>query len=74
MVVSHSIDDANALYEIGATYVIMPHFLGGTHISGMFGKYGFKAKKFTKERNSHIAYLKEKKRLGHEHPRPQKHK
>lgn len=74
MVVSHSIDDANALYEIGATYVIMPHFLGGTHISEMFDKYGFTAKKFTKERNTHIAYLKEKKRLGQEHPKAEKHR
>jgi len=72
MVVSHNIDDANALYEIGATYVIMPHFLGGNHISNMFDKYGFKAKSFTKERNAHIKYLKEKKIMGHEHPKAER--
>ena len=32
-VVSHRIDDAMKLYDVGATYVIMPHFLGGKHIS-----------------------------------------
>jgi len=72
LIVSHNIDEANILYEHGATYVIMPHFLGGSHASGMIKKYGFNLKGFLKEKDEHIKRLKKKKELGHEHPRSDK--
>ncbi|MBC8435232.1 cation:proton antiporter [archaeon] len=65
---SHNIDGANELYAAGATYVIMPHFLGGSHASMLINNYGFDSNLFKQERESHLAYLEEKKRLGHEHP------
>jgi len=74
IIVSHNIDEANELYDKGATYVMMPHFLGGNHTSMMINKYGLSIKKFLIERKKHINYLKTKKGLGHEHPMAEKHR
>lgn len=70
--VSHNIEEANALYEAGASYIIMPHFLGGTQASRMIKEFGFNNKKFEKEKLDHLRHLKNKKDLGHEHPKPEK--
>jgi hypothetical protein len=37
------------LYEAGATYVITPHFLGGTHAAHLIEKHGLKRDDFVKE-------------------------
>ena len=50
MVISHNIEEANILYTNGATYVVMPHFLGGKYMSTIIDKYGFNSDKFSKER------------------------
>ncbi|MBI2572534.1 cation:proton antiporter [Candidatus Woesearchaeota archaeon] len=68
-VVSHQIDEAMALYDAGASYVIMPHFLGGKHISSMIEEYGFDSHKFGKEKSNHIKYLHKRRQVGHEHPK-----
>jgi len=67
-VVSHQIDEAIELYEMGATYVIMPHFLGGEFFSTLIQKNKLSANKFLKERVKHIKHLYERKSIGHEHP------
>ena len=67
--ISHNIEEAHELYKKGATYVIMPHFLGGSHASRMIDEYKLDLGKFLKEKEKHIKYLKDKKRLGHEHPK-----
>lgn len=69
LVVSHDIDEADALYNEGATYVVMPHFLGGERASMMIDKHGLNVAKFIQERDNHIKYLRVKRELGHEHPR-----
>ena len=69
VVVSHQIDEAMALYEKGATYVIMPHFLGGHHASTLIEKYELEPDKFLEEKATHIEHLKKRKGLGHEHPK-----
>jgi len=74
IVIAHNIDEAKELYNCGATYVIMPHFLGGDHASMMISKNGLNIKKFLIERKKHIKYLKTKKELGHEHPKAEKHR
>jgi len=68
-VVSHQIDEAVKLYEEGATYVVMPHFLGGRHISTMIEKNKLDMNKFIKEKVTHIEHLKKRRELGHEHPK-----
>lgn len=69
IVAAHQIDDATQLYETGATYVIMPHFLGGDHASMMIERYGFNMNKFLKEKISHMEHLKKRREEGHEHPK-----
>jgi Trk K+ transport system NAD-binding subunit len=68
IVVSHQIDEALKLYELGATYVIMPHFLGGHHTSTMIQEYGLDVRKFIKEKIAHVKHLEKRKKIGHEHP------
>lgn len=72
IVVSHSVDEANNLYGVGATYVIMPHFLGGSYASAMISKYGLNVGKYLEEKKKHLKHLKTKKELGHEHPKEDK--
>jgi len=74
IVVSHNIEEANKLYSEGATCVIMPHFLGGGHASMMIRKHGLNLNKFLKEKEKHIQHLKTRVILGHEHPKPEKHR
>ena len=74
LVVSHDIDEAKKLYEAGATYVIMPHFLGGSYASMMINKYGLNMNKFLKERKLHLTHLKMRKDIGHEHPKIERNK
>jgi Kef-type K+ transport system membrane component KefB len=70
IVVSHQTEEAMELYERGATYVIMPHFLGGQHASMLIENYEMNLNKFLEERLSHIKDLKEKRDRGHKHPTP----
>ncbi len=73
VVVSHDTDEAIELYDKGATYVIMPHFLGGHHASTLIERYGLNFNKFLKEKIAHIEHLKMRKELGHKHPKHEKH-
>lgn len=68
VVTAHDVVDAQLLYEKGASYVIMPHFLGGTYASELVGKHGFSEEEFRYEKTKHLAYLETKKKLGHHHP------
>jgi len=72
-VISHQIDEAMELYDAGATYVLMPHFLGGHHISAMIEEHGLSFNKFLKEKVAHIEHLRKRKQMGHEHPYHNKH-
>ncbi|MFH1592134.1 MAG: cation:proton antiporter [Candidatus Woesearchaeota archaeon] len=72
--ISHSIEEANALYNAGATYVVMPHFLGGSYGAMLVTKYRLNEKKFLKEKNKHLKHLQKRKDLGHEHPKAEGHR
>ena len=72
-VISHQIDDAIRLYDEGATYVLMPHFLGGNHFSTMLEENQLDINNFLKEKIRHIEHLNYRKKLGHEHPRHENH-
>lgn len=67
-VVSHQIIEAERLYEEGATYVIMPHFLGGRHFSTMIERNKLSTNKFLKEKIAHIEHIQQRKLVGHKHP------
>jgi voltage-gated potassium channel Kch len=52
-----SIEEAAELYERGASYVMMPHFIGSEKIGAFIKKSGFKKSEFRKFRDRHLAYL-----------------
>lgn len=60
IVVSHHIEEAIQLYKTGATYVVMPHMVGGSHTSSMIKKYGIDVTKFFQERTEHIKVLRQR--------------
>lgn len=72
MTVAHSIADAMKLYEAGADYVILPHFLGGQYAIEMLRKIGTQRRKFAPLKSRHLNYLSAKLRLGHDHPNKQR--
>jgi Kef-type K+ transport system membrane component KefB len=57
MVISHSIEHARELYLEGASYVVMPHYLGAHHAAQMITRHGLDIEEFERERNLHLAKL-----------------
>ncbi len=57
LVVASTVEDALMLYKEGATYVIMPYFLGGKHAAAMIERHGFQLRKFVQERIIHLRHL-----------------
>lgn len=52
-----SVSQAAKLYELGASYVVMPHFIGTEKIGSMLKSTGLKKTEFKKYRDKHLAYL-----------------
>tara|TARA_Y100000034_G_scaffold135177_1_gene206013 strand:+ start:183 stop:902 length:720 start_codon:yes stop_codon:yes gene_type:complete len=57
LVTANQIHEALVLYDYGADYVIMPHLLGGHHVSLMLDKFYNLPKIFKTEKKSHIKEL-----------------
>lgn len=59
VIVSHadSVVEAEELYILGASYVIMPHYIGSEKIGAFIRKNGFKKSEFKKYREKHLEYL-----------------
>ncbi len=68
MLVAHRIDDALELYEEGADYVILPHFLGGTYATNLVHQFTEHASKLQTIREKHIAHLLARTAHRQEHP------
>jgi Kef-type K+ transport system membrane component KefB/Trk K+ transport system NAD-binding subunit len=73
IVVAHTIKEALNLYELGATYVLTPHFLGGEYVSDLIEKHKTRKMGYNKERQDHIRNLKKRLKEGHEHPKKGSH-
>lgn len=50
-------DEAMRLYSLGATYVMIPHFIGSEKISAFIKKSGLKKSEFNQFREKHLTYL-----------------
>lgn len=61
IVLSHDIAHAEALYDAGATYVIMPHYLGARYGSQMIMRLGLDKQEFNEERERHLKHLAKRK-------------
>lgn len=49
--------EAAKLYEAGATYVILPHYIGSEQVSAFIAKSGLSKAAFNKQRKKHLDYL-----------------
>jgi Kef-type K+ transport system membrane component KefB len=49
--------EAGELYELGASYVMVPHYIGSEKISAFIRRSGLKKSEFKKYREKHLAYL-----------------
>ncbi len=59
VIVCHAdtIQQAVELYGLGASFVVMPHFIGNEKVSAFIRKNGFKKSEFNKYREKHLEYL-----------------
>lgn len=65
---ARQIDDALDLYNEGADYVILPHFLGGEYTAKMIERAKTKRSEYQKEKKKELKILYERIKRGHEHP------
>lgn len=54
---AREVEDAKTLYELGATYVVMPHYLGAKYATHMITKIGLDPKGFEEEREKHLIHI-----------------
>lgn len=54
---SDNASNASSLYGQGASYVMMPHFVGNERLSAFIRKHGFHKSEFKQFREKHLAYL-----------------
>jgi Kef-type K+ transport system membrane component KefB len=57
---AQEINEAKKLYELGATYVVMPHYLGAKYATAMIKRIGLDKNGFAEEREKHLAYVHKK--------------
>ncbi len=67
VVTSNHVDSALRLYNFGANYVILPHFLGGEHVALLLEKFNH-LPSVMQHKFDHIRELHRRKLMGHEHP------
>jgi Kef-type K+ transport system membrane component KefB len=63
IVISHNIKDTYELYKHGASFVVMPHYLGASFASKMIEDYNTEEGAFETEKKHHIEYLERRRRL-----------
>ena len=68
LVTASQIQEALDLYDAGADYVVMPHFLGGNYVSVLIEKFDVGLNKILEHKLLHIKELRERHILGQEHP------
>lgn len=52
-----NVEQAGQLYELGASYVVIPHYIGSEKIGSFIRRSGLKKSEFKKYREKHLAYL-----------------
>lgn len=72
ILLAHRISNALKLYEAGADYVILPHFLGGKYAASLLKRYKKGDADLNDVREQHIEQLKDRAKYGQEHPEIEK--
>jgi Kef-type K+ transport system membrane component KefB len=57
IVLSQHIPHAMQLYEAGANYVSMPHYIGAQYIAKLIAELGLDDKAFSEEKEKHLKYI-----------------
>jgi Kef-type K+ transport system membrane component KefB len=60
ILIAQHLPEAQQLYRGGASYVMMPHHMGGNYISMLVGKYGADRNIFEAEKQKHLKHLLER--------------
>lgn len=68
IVTAGKISDTFDLYDMGASYVILPHFLGGEYVSNIIEQAKTDSKIYEKEKSKQIKDLKERLSEGQVYP------
>ena len=68
IVVAHRINSALELYQAGADYVILPHFLGGKYAARIVRRHTEGKTHIKTVKEKHITQLQNRADHGHEHP------
>jgi Trk K+ transport system NAD-binding subunit len=68
LLTARQINDALDLYKSGASYVILPHFLGGEYTARLIQSAKNKKELYNKEKLRELKSLHERLRQGQEHP------
>lgn len=63
-------EQAAELYGLGASYIMVPHFVGQERLSNFMVRHGFKKKEFEKHKEKHLAQLHNKYDLPDQDPSP----
>lgn len=74
LLTARQIEDALELYNAGASYVILPHFLGGEYTAKLIETAKKNEQIYGKERKKELKNLKERLIEGHKHPNIEKDK
>ncbi len=69
LLTARQIKDALELYDAGADYVILPHFLGGEYTAKLIENARKNDKVYQKEKSKELKLLKERLKKGQNHPR-----
>ncbi len=54
---AENVTEASFLYELGASYVIIPHYIGSEKITAFIKRSGLNKNEFKKYREKHLTYL-----------------
>ena len=54
---AENVAEADELYELGASYVMMPHYIGSEKIGAIIKRSGLKRSEFKRLREQHLEYL-----------------
>jgi len=68
ILVAHHVPDALELYNAGADYVILPHFLGGSYAARLVRRFTKESLDIQDIREDHIKHLHSRIAAGHDHP------
>lgn len=60
VVIAQHLYEANELYKRGASYVMMPHHMGGNYVALLIEKYGADRNVFIAEKAKHLKHLAER--------------